>query len=73
MIENAENSFKIDVIRPVILHLFKRKWRYNDLSIKRQEGLATMQNLAFLLTTMTLETQSWKLDAENFDIVRRRE
>ena len=40
--------------------------------MKRQEGLATIQKWAFLLTSMTLETQSSNLGAEKFDIVRRR-
>ena len=31
-----------------------------------------MQKWVILLTTMTLETQSWKLDAEKFDRVRGR-
>ena len=31
-----------------------------------------MQKKVFLVTTMTLETQSWKLDAEKIDILRRR-
>ena len=39
--------------------------------MKRQERLETMQKWAFLLTTMTLETQSWKLDAEKFNIERQ--
>ena len=31
-----------------------------------------MEKWILLLTTMTLETPLWKLDAEKFDIVRRR-
>ena len=38
--------------------------------MKQQDGLTTMQKLAFLQTTMTLKTHSWKIDAEKFDIVK---
>ena len=66
--EQAENSFKI----MYILRLFKMKWRCDELAMKRQEGRATMQKWTFVETTVTFEIQSWKLDAEKIDIVRRR-
>ena len=70
--ENFENSFKMDVIRHVNLPFIQEEmtlWWVSDETARKTGNNA---NMAFLATTMTLKTQSCKLDAEKFDIVRHR-